>query len=62
MRKSFYLRLWSYSDDWTTILIPRGKAPKLGGRCASEEEAPSGTGLVAGGEMGTCLAEVEVAG
>ena len=44
------------------ILIPRGKAPKLGGRCASEEAAPSDTGLVAGGEMGTCLAEVEVAG
>lgn len=47
MRKiSFYLRLWNYSDGLTKL---------WGG-------TNSGTDLVDGGEMGTCLAEVVMAG
>ena len=34
-----------------------GDAPKLGGRCASEEAAPSWPVLFEGGDIGNCLDE-----
>ena len=39
------------------LISPLGFAPKLGGRCASGEAAPSWPVLLEGGDIGNCLDE-----